>query len=61
MRFTNIGDDEKIKFMISEGFTIKEGHPSFNARMSDPINAKEFATELIKHDYRMGWSLLPMP
>ena len=31
-----------IRFMISEGFIIKEGHPSFNARMSDTMNAKEF-------------------
>ena len=61
MQFTNIGDDENVKFIISEGFTIKEGHPSFNAKMSNPINAKEFATELIKHNYRTGWSLPAMP
>jgi predicted dehydrogenase len=61
MQFTNIGDDEKIKFMISEGFSIKEGHPSFNAKMSNPINAKEFAIGLIKHNYRIGWNLPVMP
>jgi predicted dehydrogenase len=60
MQFTNIGDDEKIRFMISDGFIIKEGHPSFNARMSDPTNAKEFAAELIKHNYRTGWNLPAM-
>ena len=43
--------------MISDGFIIKEGHPSFNAKMSDPVNAKEFAAELIKHHYRTGWDL----
>jgi hypothetical protein len=61
MQFTNIGDDETIKFMISEGFTIEAGHPSFNAKMSDPVNAKEFAAELIKHTYRTGWELPAMP
>jgi hypothetical protein len=61
VQFTNIGDDEKIELMISEGFTIKEDHPSFNAKMSDPINAKEFASELIKHNYRTGWNLPAMP
>jgi hypothetical protein len=47
--------------MISEGFIIKEGHPSFNAKMSDPVNAKEFANELLKHPYREGWNLPAMP
>jgi hypothetical protein len=61
MQFTNIGDDETIKFMMSEGFTIKEGHPSFNAKMSEPMNAKAFAAELIKHNYRTGWNLPAMP
>ena len=61
MQFTNIGDDEKIKHMISEGFIIKEGHPAFNARMTEPMNAKEFAAGLIKHNYRAGWNLPEMP
>ncbi len=61
MRFTNIGDDEKIRLMISEGFIIKAGHPSFNANMSDPVNANEFAAKLIKHSYRTGWDLPAMP
>jgi hypothetical protein len=30
MQFANIEDDEKIKFVISDGFIIKDGHPSFN-------------------------------
>jgi predicted dehydrogenase len=61
MQFTNIGDDEKIRFMISDDFIIKEGHPSFKAKMSDPVNAKEFAAGLIKHNYRTGWNLPAMP
>lgn len=60
MQFTNISDDEKIRQMIVNGFTIKAGHPSFNAKMSDPVHAKEFAAELIKHTYRAGWKLSEM-
>ena len=57
MEFTNISDNEEIRQMISNGFIIKAGHPSFNAKMSAPINAKEFAAGLIKHNYRTGWNL----
>lgn len=28
--------------------------------MSDPVHAKEFAAELIKHTYRAGWNLSEM-
>jgi hypothetical protein len=43
--------------MISDALIIKEGQPVLNAKMSEPINAKEFAAELIKHNYRTGWNL----
>lgn len=61
MQFTNIGDDEQIQRMISEGYIIKDGHPLNNARMAEPVNAKAFASELIKHNYRAGWELPAMP
>lgn len=61
MKFTNINDDEMIKIVIKDGFTIKDGHPSFNKDYTDPINAKQFAEELIKHNYRAGWKLADMP
>jgi hypothetical protein len=61
MRFTNIGDDETIRIMIEDGFSVKDGHPTFNKRYTDPINAKKFAEELIKHNYRAGWNLPEMP
>ena len=61
MQFTNISDDEKIRQMVVNGFSIKAGHPSFNAKMSEPVHAKEFAAGLIKHTYRAGWSLPAMP
>jgi len=61
MKFTNIGNNEEIKIVIKDGFTIKDGHPSFNKDMTDPINASAFAQELIKHNYRAGWKLVDMP
>mgnify|MGYP001160696624 FL=1 len=61
MRFTNIGDDETLKIVIRDGFKIHDGHPTFNKTMTDPINAKKFAEELIKHNYRDGWKLVDMP
>lgn len=61
MRFTNIGPDETLRIMIEDGFSIKDGHPTFNKTYTDPINAQEFASELIKHNYREGWKLPDMP
>lgn len=61
MRFTNIGDDETIRTVIKDGFKIHDGHPTFNKDWTDPINAQAFAQELIKHTYRNGWTLPPMP
>jgi hypothetical protein len=40
---------------------IKDGHPSFNKKYTEPANARAFAAELIKHNYRKGWSLPDMP
>ena len=61
MQFTNIKDNEELRICIKDGFTIKDGHPSFNKDWTDPINAKQFAAELIKHNYRQGWKLPDMP
>ena len=61
MRFTNIKDDETIRLRVSDGFSIKDGHPSFSPILEDPISAKAFAEELIKHNYRDGWKLAAMP
>jgi predicted dehydrogenase len=60
MRFTNIGDDEKIRLLIRDGFTLNDGHPTFNKKMSDPLNARAFAESMIKHNYRSGWKLPDM-
>ena len=61
MRFTNINDGETIRTVIRDGFKIHDGHPTFNKDWTDPVNANAFAAELIKHTYRNGWSLPPMP
>ena len=61
MRFTNIGENETIKTCIKDGFTIHNGHPTFNKTWTDPVNAQQFANELIKHNYREGWKLPAMP
>ncbi|RHU27872.1 MULTISPECIES: Gfo/Idh/MocA family protein [Parabacteroides] len=61
MQFTNIKDDEMIKILIKDDFKIVDGDPKFNKIWTDPINAKQFANELIKHNYRNGWNLPDMP
>jgi len=60
MRFTNIPDDAMIKTVIKDGFHIKDGHPTFDKTWTDPVNAQQFAQELIKHTYRDGWALPAM-
>jgi len=61
MEFTNIGDDETVKICIEDAFSIKDGHPTFNKKWTDPINAKQFAAEMVKHNYREGYVLPEMP
>ena len=56
MNFTNIGDNDTVKIIKSDTFEVIDGHPHFNTEFTDPINAKGFAEELIKHNYREGWS-----
>lgn len=61
MQFTNIKDNDEIKVMISDDFHVVNGDPKFDTKWSEPFNAKAFAAELIKHNYRDGWSLPEMP
>lgn len=61
MKFTNINADEEIKIIMEDNFSIHDGHPTFNQKWTDPINANKYAEELIKHKYRDGWSLPAMP
>ena len=61
MEFTNIPADATVKSVIHDGFTIKEGHPTFNKEWTKPVNAREFAAELVKHTYHNGYQLPDMP
>lgn len=61
MEFTNLKDDETIRTVIADGFHIHDGHPTFNKTWTDPVSAKQFAAELIKHNYREGYTLPNMP
>ena len=61
MEFTNIPADATVKSVITDGFSIKDGHPTFKKTYTEPVNAREFAQELIKHTYQNGYKLPPMP
>jgi hypothetical protein len=61
MEFTNITDSEEIEIVITDGFSIHDGHPTFDKKFTDPINARQFSKDLVKHKYREGWSLADMP
>jgi hypothetical protein len=59
MEFTNINDDEQLRMVLSDDFEIVDGDPKFRTKWTDRFNAKQFAKELVKHNYRDGWNLLP--
>ncbi len=61
MQFTNIPKDAVVRSVVKDGFTIKDGHPTFNKTWTDPEDANAFAAELIKHTYREGYTLPEMP
>jgi hypothetical protein len=61
LRFTNIPASAQIRSVIKDKFNIKDGHPTFDRDYSDPIDANEYAKELINHTYREGWKLPAMP
>ena len=57
MKFTNIDDKDTLIFKITDSINTAYG----NVKMTEPVNAKVFADELIKHTYREGWKLPDMP
>lgn len=61
MRFTNIPEGATVKSMVKDGFTIKDGHPTFNNTYTEPVDANKFAAELIRHTYHNGYKLPDMP
>src|SRR5680860_1187083 len=60
MQFTNIDANETMKVVKTNGFEMDNGIPTWNTEHVD-LNALESAAEYIKHTYRNGWSLPPMP
>ena len=61
MKFTNIPADATIRTVIEDGFKITDGHPTFDKTLTEPVNAIEYANEMIKHTYQNGWKLPEMP
>lgn len=61
MRFTNIPEGATVKAMVKDGFSIKDGHPTFQNTYTEPVDANRFAAELIRHTYRNGYELPEMP
>ncbi|MGD0581436.1 MAG: Gfo/Idh/MocA family oxidoreductase [Bacteroidales bacterium] len=60
MEFTNIKDEDAVRLTISDNFKIVDGDPKFD-RPDIKLNAKEFASGMIKHTYRKGFTLPDMP
>jgi hypothetical protein len=60
MAFRNISDTDVLQIVLEDKFSIKDGHPTFD-RPTLKLNAKQFASEMIRHNYRKGYSLPDMP
>jgi predicted dehydrogenase len=56
MKITNISDEDEIRVVTSDKFTVVSGHPHFDTEY-ETMKAKPAAEEYIKHTYREGWSL----
>jgi len=56
MEIKNIGDNEEIRVVTTDKFTVIEGDPKFDTQYTT-INAKQASKEYIKHNYRKGWEL----
>ncbi len=61
MEFTNIPEGATVKSMIKDGFTIHEGHPTFNKVWTKPVDARQFAAELVKPVYQNGYTMPELP
>ena len=60
MRFTNISENDKIKIVNYDAFSVIDGDPRFDRRFAD-FNAREMAEEWVKHTYHNGFTLPDMP
>jgi len=60
MKFTNISPNDELKIVSIDEFEVVDGDPRF-IRDYIKLNAKETADEWIKHVYKNGFTLPPMP
>jgi predicted dehydrogenase len=56
MMIPNISDDDEIRVVTTDKFTVINGHPHFDTKYAT-IKAKPAAEEYIRHTYREGWKL----
>jgi len=55
MKITNISDNDEIRVVTSDKFTVIDGDPRFDTKFAT-MNAKEAAENYVKKTYRDGWS-----
>ena len=56
MEITNLKEDDEIRVVTTDKFTVIDGHPHFDTKY-ETIKAKPAAEQYIKHTYRSGWTL----
>lgn len=61
MQFTNIPEKATVRAMLKDGFSIHDGHPTFEKKFTEPVNARKFAAELVKPVYENGFKLPELP
>lgn len=55
MKITNISDNDEIRVVSSDKFTVVDGDPKFDTQYAT-MNAKQAAESYIKRAYRDGWN-----
>ena len=56
MMIPNISDEDEIRIVTTDKFTVINGHPHFDTQYAT-MKAKPAAEEYIRHTYREGWKL----
>jgi hypothetical protein len=56
MKITNVDEEDEIRVVTTDTFTVIEGHPHFDTQY-DTIKAKAASEEYVRHKYREGWEL----
>jgi len=55
MTISNISDNDKIRVVTTDKFTVIDGDPKFDTKYAT-INAREATESYIKREYREGWN-----